>query len=100
MLDALLIVLDHAAAECPLIDDFADVLEYEVARREVLVGSQPKAFLVGFDDCHVGVLFALKTLILAISSAAAVAHTLHLGGTIDTVGVLAAGMISFFNRIC
>jgi hypothetical protein len=93
VLDTFIIILDHASTKGSLIDDFADIFEYEVARLECAIRSKAIAFLFGLNHCDVRVLLALKALVLAFASASTIADTLHFCCSIDTVGVFAACMI-------
>jgi hypothetical protein len=83
----------HAPPERILADDLTDVLENEVVGLKVSIRSQSIAFLFCFDDRDIGVLFPLKALVLASRAAPTIIATLHLGGTIDTVRIFAAGMV-------
>lgn len=66
---------------------------------EVLVSTQTKAFLIGLDDRNIGVHLALEALVFAAVSATAILGALHLGGPVDTVRILAAGMIGLGVRV-
>jgi len=100
VLDALVVVLQHAAAECLLVDDLANVLEDELAGGHVAVGAQAEALFVRLDDGDVGVLLALEALVLALAAARAVADTLHLGGAVDAVRVVATGLVDVEDGVC
>ena len=94
VLDSFLIILVHAAPESRLGDDFANILEDEIIGFEVSVCAKSITFFVRFDDRDVAVLFLLKALVLAIGAAPAISGALHLGRTIDAVGVFTTGMVS------
>ena len=94
MLDALSVVLDHAVAECRLVDDLADVFEDKVIGLEVGVGPQAEALLLRLDDRDIGVLFPLEALVLAVVAAIAVpADAFDFGCPVDAVGILSARVI-------
>lgn len=100
MLDALLIVLHHTAAESAFIDYFANILEDEFAGHQVLVRTEAESFLVGLDDCDVGILLSQETLVLTFSAATAIPHTFHFGCAIDAVRILTARIVDFGDGIC
>ena len=98
--NALFVILDHAATELGLIDDFADVFKDEVSRAKITVCSETIAFLFGFDDGDIGILSLLEALVLAVRAAAAISDTLHFSGSIDAIGVFATCNIFSASRIC
>lgn len=100
VLDALLVILHHASPEGLFFNHLTNILENEITRLQVHVGSESKAFLVGFDDGNVGILPLLKTLILALTATATVANALHFGSTIDAIRVIAAGIVDPFLGVC
>lgn len=51
------------------------------------------ALLFGQDDRHIGIATAGESLVLAFCPAGAVIRTLHFGGPIDAVGMVAAGIV-------
>jgi hypothetical protein len=86
VLDALLVVLQHAAAEGGLVDDLADVLVHKVIGLQVSVRPQAKALLLRLDDRDLGILLALEPLVLAAIAAVAFAvYALDLGRPVDAV---------------
>ena len=93
VLDPFLVILLHAPPEDIFANNLANIFKYKVIRSQIGVSAESVAFLDGFDDGDVGVLLLLETLILAASPAPAIPDTLHFGRTVDTVGVLATGLI-------
>ena len=84
VLDALLIISDHPLSESRLVNDLPYILKDEIARLKIRVCPQAKPLFISFDDRDVGVLFSLKTLVLAITATIAfLIHTFHLGGAVD-----------------
>ena len=100
VLDALVVVLQHALAELVLINDFANILEDELVRRKIFVCTDAVTFLLRLDYGDVGVLAELETLVLALVAAPAVAQALHFGRTVDTVRILIASKIQARSIIC
>jgi hypothetical protein len=99
VLDTFFIILNHASAEISFSDDFTNILENKVASPHVNICAQAKAFLVGLDDCDVGVLFSLEALVFARVAAAAVIQALHFRRTIDAVGIFTTSTIDHCDWI-
>lgn len=94
VLDALAVVLDHPVPERRLIDDLANVLENEVVWLQVPVRPQAEPLLVGLDDRNIGILLALKPLVLTTRPAVAVSiYALNFGRAVDAVGILATSVV-------
>ena len=100
VLDALIVVLDSAAAELNLINHFTNVFVNEVMGIDIRISSQTVAFLFSLEYCNLGICPPLEALVLASGPAAAVTHALNLRGAIDTVRVFAAGCIGLRGAIC
>lgn len=100
VLDALIVVLNCAAAELNLINHFTNVFVNEVMGVDVGISSQTVAFLFSLEYCDWGICTSLEALVLASGPAAAVTHALNLGSAIDTVRVFSAGCIGLRRAIC
>jgi hypothetical protein len=85
--DPFFIVLSRASPKLGLVDDFADILENELVRSQISLGTETEPFLFCLDDRDICILSALKSLILAFSAAAAVTHALDFGSAIDTIRI-------------
>lgn len=93
MFDLLLIVESHTAPKLSLGNDFTDVLEDELVRSQIGLGTEPIAFLFGLDDGDIGIFLSLESLILAVRATSAITHALYLGGAVDAVGIFPASSI-------
>jgi hypothetical protein len=100
VLDALVIVGQHASSELRFVDDFTDILKYEVARSQISICAKAMTFLFRLDDGDVGILASLKALVLARRAANAIPDTLHLSGSIDAIRIFTTGMIGLCRDIC
>jgi hypothetical protein len=98
--DPFFIVLSHASPELSLVDDFADILEDELMRSQISLGTETEPFLFRLDNRDICILFALESLILAFSTAAAVTHALNFGSAIDTIRIFSTCQIPKKRRLC
>lgn len=94
MLDALLVVLEHSASECGLVDDLANVFEDKVVGLKVIVRAEAVALFFGLDYGDAGVLLPLESLVLAtIATASGCADdTLDTSCSVDAI--LSASIIN------
>lgn len=95
-----LVVGQHSFPELSFVDDFANVLENELAGHHVLVGTKTKSLFFRLDDSNVSILFALEALVLTLSAAATVVDALHFRVPVDAVGIFAASSVDLGNWVC
>lgn len=100
MLDAFIVIGNHALAECGLGDGLADVLEDEVVWAELGVGTEAIAFVFGLDDRDIGVATLEKSLVLTGLATTTIVGAFHFTSTIDAVGIISACMIDVFDGVC
>src|SRR5699024_10066691 len=99
MLDIFFIVQPHATPELRLRDDFSHVLEYELMRSQIGLGTEAVPLLFRLNDRDICPFLSLESLVLAFRATATVSDALNLRSAVDTVRVLPAGHIFGDSRL-